>query len=71
MSARRRSASRPDTTVGRLALRRPALSAGQLYAMVLAYLRAHPTLAFSPAELANAPTGAPPAARSSRSAGSS
>ncbi|MEU7874259.1 hypothetical protein [Dactylosporangium sp. NPDC049140] len=49
----RRVASRPDTTTGRPAPRRPALPAGQLYAMVLAHLRAHPTVDFSPGELAN------------------
>jgi len=38
--SRRRTASRPDTTVGRPAPRRPALPARQLYAMVLGHLRA-------------------------------
>lgn len=54
MTARpRRFAARPDTTTARHhAPRRPALPAGQLGAMVLAHLRAHPTLDFSPAELA-------------------
>ena len=50
----RRAATRPDTTASRPAPRRPALPAGQLYAMVLTHLRAHPMLDFSPGELANA-----------------
>src|SRR5262249_58037748 len=33
---------------------RPALPAGALYAMVLAHLRAHPDLDFTPGELARA-----------------
>jgi hypothetical protein len=33
--------------------RRPALPAGQLRALVLAHLQAHPGLDFTPAELAN------------------
>jgi hypothetical protein len=51
---RRLAAARPETAAGPRPPRRPALPAGQLYAMVLAHLRAHPTLDFSPAELANA-----------------
>jgi MarR family len=38
----------------RTAPRRPALPSGQLRALVLAHLRAHPGLDLSPAEIANA-----------------
>lgn len=56
MSPRRRFAvTRPDSTAApNPAPRRPALPAGQLRAMVLAHLQAHPQLDFSPAEIANA-----------------
>ena len=53
MNRRRRfTATRPEPVAGPRP-RRPALAAGQLRAMVLAHLRAHPMLDFSPAELAN------------------
>lgn len=53
--SRRSGARRPDPArVGPAAPRRAPLPAGQLYALVLAHLRAHPRLDFSPAELANA-----------------
>ena len=57
MKARRRGyavAARSSAVAPLRALRRPALPAGQLYVMVLAHLRAHPQLDFSPAELARA-----------------
>lgn len=53
--SRRSAARRPDPAMaGPAAPRRAPLPAGQLRAMILAYLRAHPRLDFSPAELANA-----------------
>jgi len=53
--SRRFSATRPNpAAAGYQAPRRPALPAGQLRAMVLAHLRTHPKLDFSPAEIANA-----------------
>jgi hypothetical protein len=50
---RPRSAHRTPPTGRYPAPRRPPLRAGQLRAMVLAHLHAHPRLDFSPAELAN------------------
>ena len=57
-SANRRG-SRAGRTMARAAIRVPAtpgerLASGQLQAMVLAHLRAHPDLDFSPTEIANA-----------------
>ena len=49
---RRLTTTRPEP-VPRSRPRRLPLAAGQLRAMVLAHLRAHPHLDFSPAELAN------------------
>ena len=57
MRARRRrfTAATPQSPAAQYAApRRPALPAGALYAMVLAHLRTHPHLDFSPAELARA-----------------
>ena len=57
MRARRRGfpAATPPPALGRYSTpRRAALPAGALYTMVLAHLRAHPELDFSPAELARA-----------------
>lgn len=54
MSPRRRIASRPTPTIRYRASRRPTLPPGKLRDMVLAHLRAHAALDFSPAELANA-----------------
>ena len=57
MRARRRgfpAATPPSAITRHSAPRGPALPAGALYAMVLAHLRAHPDLDFSPAELARA-----------------
>ena len=57
MKARRRgfpAASMPSAVTRYRAPMRPALPAGALYAMVLAHLRAHPDLDFSPGELARA-----------------
>jgi hypothetical protein len=56
MNARpRRSARIAATPIApRVAPRRPALPPGQLRALVLAHLRAHPDLDFSPTEIAGA-----------------
>ncbi|GAA0924520.1 hypothetical protein [Virgisporangium aurantiacum] len=55
MTGRRRrfAATRPDPTTQVKAPRQPALPAGQLRAMVLAHLRAHPHLDFTDTDLAN------------------
>ena len=53
MNRRRRlTATRPEPVAGPQP-QQPGLAAGQLRAMVLTHLRAHPSLDFSPAELAN------------------
>lgn len=54
VSRRRRYAvTRPESPGVSRPSRQPPLPAGQLRAMALAHLRAHPKLDFSPAELAN------------------
>lgn len=54
MNKRRRfTATRPDPTTRVPAPRQPALPAGQMRAMVLAHLRAHPHLDFTDTDLAN------------------
>jgi hypothetical protein len=57
MSARPRrclpARTAPAPITPRQAPRRPALRPGQLEALVLAHLRAHPDLDFSPSEIAN------------------